>query len=137
MSETLTIKRTISGRRFSVEVPAAREPDGELGVHNRDLEAAELAIARALALEGPVDGDSFRYMRGALGLEQRRLAALVGVTPETMSRWEHDVLPVSRAAWLTLSTLVMERAGSAPGTLERLERLAAGEPPSAEVRLTL
>jgi DNA-binding transcriptional regulator YiaG len=137
MPETMTIARKVSGRRFSVEVPAEREPDGELSVSLEHARAAELAIAAALATEGPLDGESFRYMRGALGIEARRLAELIGVSAETVSRWENDVSPVSRAAWLMLGTLVMERAGRGPGSLERLQHLAEGEPPPKDVRLTL
>jgi hypothetical protein len=46
------------------------------------------------------------------------------VRPETITRWEKDQVPVDRAAWLTLSELVLERAGRPRALRERMERLA-------------
>lgn len=135
MRETITVTRRVSGRVFVVEVRAEREPDGELSISGEDLGAAETAIARSLASEGPVDGASFRFMRGALGLEAQRFAAFVGVPPETVSEWESGALPMHRAAWLVLTTLVLGDEGG--GRLARLERLAVAEPPPDEIRLTL
>lgn len=132
------ITRKISGRTFTVDVPVHwdEEADDYL-VTSDDLGAADLSMAAALALEGPVDSQSLRFMRAAIGLEQRRLAELLGVRPETVSRWENDVTSVDRAAWLVVAALVLERAGRQVPTLERLERLASGTVPQAEVRIPL
>jgi DNA-binding transcriptional regulator YiaG len=90
---------------------------------DRDLEAFELAIAAGLATKGPVDGEAFRFMRKAISLPAMELAGLLGVTPETVSRWEHGKLPVSRASFALLGAMVLERVHGSEATLERLRAL--------------
>lgn len=135
---TKPITRKISGRTFTVEVPVRWDEEAEdYVVDSDDLGAADLSMAAALALEGPVDSQSLRFMRAAIGLEQRRLAEFLGVRPETVSRWENDVTAVDRGAWLLVATLVLERAGQQVPTIERLERLLSGAKPEPEVRIPL
>ena len=88
MSEKMTLTRKVSGRVFTVELPAEREEEtGQLAVHIDVAQAGELAIAAALALEGPADGASFRFMRTTLGLRATELAGWLDVRAETLSSW--------------------------------------------------
>ena len=138
MTDTMMIKRHVAGRTFSVQVQAKCDPEtGERTVSARSAQSAELAIASALALEGPVTGEAFRYLRGVLGLSAVTLAGLFGVRPETVSRWERDTVPVSRSAWVALGALVLERAGRPPATMARLEHLSLGKPARKRVTIHL
>ena len=133
MNKTQPITRKVSGRVFSVDVPVTVDPEtGELEVAFADAQRAELAIASALAGEGPVDGESFRFMRAALGLPARKVGHLLGVSVETISRWENGARDVDRAAWFALGELVLEAAGRPVNARARMERIADGNKPSRD-----
>jgi DNA-binding transcriptional regulator YiaG len=130
-----TIKRKVAGRTFTVEVPAVRDAEYGDTVSLADLARAELEIASQLALEGPVSGEAFRYMRGALGIQAKDLATLLDVTPETVSRWENGARDLDRGAWIALGGMALEKAGKPTVTRERLERAARTEKPPRERHL--
>lgn len=138
MSEKMTLTRKVSGRVFTVELPAEREEEtGQLAVHIDVAQAGELAIAAALALEGPADGASFRFMRTTLGLRATELAGWLDVRAETLSRWETAERDVDRTAWLALGTLVLERLGRATDLQVRMQGLVDGVKPAKEARISL
>lgn len=128
-SDNLTTSSTTDDFRFgdtvfSVVVPCVRcEACGVVTIAPADSERAELAVAYALAAHGPVTGPAFRHMRNALGIARGDMARLLGVAPETVSRWEHGDRAVDRAAWLLVSTLVDERRAGRQDTLARLRSL--------------
>ncbi len=136
--KTLPLTRKVAGRTFSAEVPVTWEPGADdYVIEGEDAKRFERAVAQALAVEGPIDGETFSFMRRAFGIPQTRLASLLDVAQETVSRWETGALPMSRAAWLALRAVVMEQAAESSPALERLERLASGETPASDVRITL
>ena len=47
--------------------------------------------------KGRLAGAEIRFLRSWLGLSGRRFAKWSGVTPETVSRWEHDKAPISES----------------------------------------
>lgn len=53
-----------------------------------------------------VDGAVIKCARKALGLKQAELAALLDVTPETVSRWENDREPTQRATQLAVAAII-------------------------------
>jgi DNA-binding transcriptional regulator YiaG len=123
MKKPLT--RTIAGHKLTVDVEVGLDPEThEETVSLAEAQRAELEMAAALAESGPVVGETFVWMRKALGLQSKQLARLLDVRPETITRWETDVVPVDRAAWFTLSELVLERIGRPRDLHQRLERLA-------------
>jgi DNA-binding transcriptional regulator YiaG len=122
-----TITRKVAGRRYSVNVPEDRDPEtGESLVSAQDLKRAELAIAAAIALDGPPSGDAFSMMRRVLGLSAERLATLLDVKARTISRWETGATAVNRTAWVAVGDLVLEAAGKPIDARGRLERIADG-----------
>ena len=54
---------------------------------------AAVAITRAL-FPAKLGGPEIRFMRGALGLTAKKLAAKLEVREETVSRWEHGKEPI-------------------------------------------
>lgn len=134
-ASTITLKRSIAGRTLSAVIPARWDAEVEdYTAAADDARAGELAIAVELARTGPIHGEAFSWMRRCIGLSARKLAELLDVRHETISRWENGAAPVDRAAWLVLGDLVLDHAGAHAPTMERAERLTARKrPPSRTV----
>lgn len=80
----------VAGVSFTAELSCTRcESCGETFVTSEALGRLELAAAAELAAMGRRTGVALRFMRKALGLRAGELAALLGVAPETFSRWEN------------------------------------------------
>ena len=66
------------------------------GVSLPDPEGLEAAIALTRAcLPTRLDGETIRFMRGALGLRSKEMARHLEVRDETLSRWENDKEQIS------------------------------------------
>jgi len=134
----VSVELTRAGVAFVADVPG--EACGACGANTvgyRMLKAFELAAARWLATSGLHSSEAFRFMRKALGLKAQELAALLGTTKETVSRWEHGKHAIDRPTFAVLATLVIDASKDRRSTLrKRLETMGA-EPslPSEPVRL--
>jgi transcriptional regulator with XRE-family HTH domain len=125
-AKKITIRRKIDGHVFTVDVPAVEHVPGEVGVELEMARAAEVAIACAVGAGAP-SAAGLRYIRGALGLSGVRLAQLLDVRPETLSRWESGASNFDRTTWLAVGALARERAGIPLRTVESsLDALAQG-----------
>lgn len=134
-AKKLTITRRIDGRTFSVDVPTVEREPGEVGVDLEMARGAEVAIACAVAA-GPPSPAGLRFIRGALGMSGVRLAQLLDVRPETLSRWESGASNFDRTTWLAVGALARERAGMPLSTVEAsLEALADRTKPRKHVRV--
>jgi putative zinc finger/helix-turn-helix YgiT family protein len=130
-------KLEVAGRSFSVETPVLECPKcGEVVLDLDDVGRAELAVAQSLATEGPVDGETFRFMRKVLGLKAVDVASLFGVAPETVSRWETGARDVDKGSWALLGTMVVERINGQENTLQRLRSLSKGKRPPRRTKLS-
>ncbi|MFZ5439517.1 MAG: type II TA system antitoxin MqsA family protein [Myxococcota bacterium] len=109
---------------FTARVPAlkCRECE-ELYLDGPSLERFELRVAVELARAGEASGDVMRFMRKAAGLRARELAELLGVTPETVSRWETGKQPMEHRAMAVVGSLVVERFEGRTSTLDNLRAL--------------
>jgi DNA-binding transcriptional regulator YiaG len=74
------------------------------------------AAAVVLSEAADVGGAEIRFARKSLGITQARLAALLDVAPETVSRWETSSETMSRVSRLALLSVVRDA-----GALSRLE----------------
>jgi transcriptional regulator with XRE-family HTH domain len=130
--------RELSGTRFLVTVPAfVCKGCRAVFMQGAALEHADLEIACVLARSGPASGETFRFIRKALGLRSASAAALLDVTAETVSRWEHGQRPVDKCAWIALGSLVLEKFDRAPETMARLLMLQQPASPARLVRIDL
>ncbi len=77
-------------------------------------QAANLRAASTLAQWGLVSGDTFAFMRSAVGLTQADVATLYGVPLLTVMNWENNVVPVPRSIWLCMSYRVCLQDGRSP-----------------------
>ncbi len=74
---------------FVSELPVTLCPKcGESYVAHDVLAGFERGVARRLAEKGPATGETFRFMRKAIGLPAKEVASLLSTAPETVSRWK-------------------------------------------------
>jgi DNA-binding XRE family transcriptional regulator len=117
--------RQLFGSTFRATVPGTRcLACEEIYYDGLGLLRFELAIAGHLAAQGPVSGESLSWMRRALGLTGEKLAELLHVRSETLSRWETGKREVDYNAWLTASSLVLDEIEGRGATREKLEAIA-------------
>ena len=127
----------VAGRRFVVTLPAQSCRSCGVRVDPASRERMEIEIACELAREGPAVGETFRFMRRALRMRALDVAELLGITPETISRWENEQRSVDRAAWIALGSIVLERARQSTSTLERLRTFAKPAVTAKSIRIVL
>jgi putative zinc finger/helix-turn-helix YgiT family protein len=117
-------RRTVDGITFEGTLPAAvckscEEPSWDAAV----LERFELQIAAELARMGRCTPATFRFMRKAVGLSGVALAELLGVEPETVSRWENGARRIDRGVFVLLGGLVTDQLAGRDDTRKRLDAL--------------
>lgn len=134
---TTRIVITAAGHKFTATLPARKcAACGETYTSAPDHMGAELAAAAMLARSGEASGETFRFMRHVLGLRGADVGALLGVTFETVSRWESGTRAVDRLAWAALASVVIARAeGEARTTEAVLGAIATPKPLAKTVKL--
>ncbi len=129
-------KHVVDGVMFRVKMKASRcAKCGAETVAATELGAGELAVATWLVQNAVISGASFRFMRKALLLRANALADLLGVTNESVSRWENGKREVDRSAWALLASMVLDRAEGSARTADRLEALRKPARPRKDVTL--
>ena len=124
---------------FVSELPAMGcSKCGEFYIEQKEIVRFERKVARHLAERGPATGETFRFMRKAIGMPAREVAELLSTTPETISRWEKGTRPVDGWAWMTLGSLVLDELKGRRAVRARLQALKA-KPPAKQksVEVTL
>ncbi len=130
----------VGGVTFAGDVPhEACATCGERYLAAGDLERFELAAAVELARLGRRTGPALRFMRKALGFRAKELAALLGVAPETFSRWETGEREPDAHAFALVGGLAADRLDGTERTagLLRAAREPATSAPVGAVRLAL
>ena len=123
---------------FTARVPALKCREcGELYFDGPSLERFELRVAVELARSGEATGDVMRFMRKAAGLRALELAELLGVTAETVSRWETGRQPMEHRAMAVVGALVVERFEGRTSTLDNLKALRSPKKLGRRVELSL
>jgi len=116
----------VAGVTFHATVPCERcKACGETLLSDRTLERFELTVAVELARMGRRTGTALRYMRKALGYGSAELAALLGVTPETFSRWETGTRDPDAGAFALVGALAADRLEGHEGTAAMLRGIAS------------
>jgi DNA-binding transcriptional regulator YiaG len=123
LSPQTYVKRTRVGR-YKVEdssqvVSACANGHPELDLKQL-AEYERRAAVVVLSEAADVGGAEIRFARKALGLTQARIAGLLDVAPETVSRWETGSETMSRVSRLALLAVVRDARA--------LDRLAKNEP---------
>jgi YgiT-type zinc finger domain-containing protein len=133
---TTTVERTFPTRGGKVRAVVEDVPAlvcrgcGEAVVSGADLGRAELIAARRLIDAGARSGTLLSWTRRSLGLLATDLAGLLGVTAETVSRWENDRVEPEPAVWNVVADLVDDRLSGRTRTLDRLRTAVEPRRPS-------
>jgi DNA-binding transcriptional regulator YiaG len=105
----MSIERLVAGHTFRGKVRGLKCGSCNAGeVDGSVLRAFEVSVALALT-SAPPTGAAVKWVRKALGYTGAELGALLGVRPETVSRWERDERAVDHAAWALLGLLAMDQ----------------------------
>ena len=136
--ENTTVRESLTEVEYTffAQLPARKCAHcGAVQFSAETLAAFELNVAAKLAQAGVSSGESVRFMRKTLQLRAMDLATLLGVTPETVSRWETGKLPVEHRALALLGSLVLERAEGRTTILDLLRLLNKPEPLNRDVEI--
>jgi putative zinc finger/helix-turn-helix YgiT family protein len=132
---TTTVERTFPARSGKVRAVVENVPAlvcrgcGEALVAGEDLARTELIAASRLIDVGARSGALLSWTRRALGLLATDLAALLGITAETVSRWENDRVEPEPAVWNVVADLVDDRLEGSTRTRDRLRTAAVSRRP--------
>lgn len=103
-------------------LPSRVLKDGTALITAEQQQQLELRAAITVLTEVElVDGDVLKFARKSLGLRQADFAELLGVSPETVSRWENGADPFKRTVQLAVLAVVKEfkNTGSLPRPLRK------------------
>ena len=120
---------TVAGIEFTTELPG-----GQCGscsgrtIHGDAAARFELQVAAELMTRGLRSGETFRFMRKALGMKAADLAQVMNVAAETLSRWENDQREVDWPEFLLLGSLVDDKLAGRTTVLTRARALAEPRP---------
>ena len=79
-----------------------------------------------------VSGQNLKVMRTHLGYIGTEFSKILGVAPETLSRWENNKSKVPRHTYILVQKLVKEKIQGKTGTLDDLKRHSEGGNPTKE-----
>ena len=89
-----------------------------------DVQGLHQALALAIVhLPRPITPKEFRFLRIELDLPQRRLAGLMGLTDQTIAKYEKDQSPITRLADTTLRNFFLESINQESKVRDILEEL--------------
>ena len=132
------LSERVAGHTFTATIRGERcAACGEVFYPGPAVEAFEIAVARALTSTDEASGETFKYARKAMGIRAEDLANLLGVTRETISRWETGKHPIDSAALAVLALMVKDAAQGSTATLDALRARREAKPLSKRVELKL
>ncbi|MBX3185815.1 MAG: hypothetical protein KF819_02325 [Labilithrix sp.] len=76
-------------------------------------------------------------MHGFLQLKGTELAAMLGVAPETLSRWESEAMPLNPLAWVTVAAMVLDKLEGRAVTTKQLRASVGGERSAIPIEVRL
>lgn len=116
---TAELKRHVAGRPFAGKLPARECTSCGMRYYDGpDLARFDLAVAITLANAAVTEPEALKFMRKSTERRAKEFAELLGVRPETVSRWESGKAGIDRATYAVIQQLLIDRlAGSS--TMEK------------------
>lgn len=99
------------------------------------LERFEELVALNLVRTGQRSGKALKFLRKYLGITASDLAQMLGVEPETVSRWENEKNEADPTTMITIAALVEDKAAGRTSTRDKLRVLQEPPPPGTIRRL--
>ena len=119
----------LAGVRFKPRWRVLRCPaDGTKVVPAKVRAAFESKAARHVATHGPMTGATLRLLRRTAGYSATALARLLGVTPESLSRWENTRQKLNVLVWVATAQLALDKLHGRSTVRKQLQAAAAVEP---------
>jgi DNA-binding transcriptional regulator YiaG len=115
---TITLKRNIGNLHFEAELPRASTKKD--AVEARYLLSFDQWITRKVCEFGEPSPDGLKFLRERDRLRATDFAELIGVVPETISRWENGKTEIPGSAWELVVTLAEQRIAGRTDTLDAL-----------------
>ena len=135
---TLDDSMDVCGHTFTAQVPAEKcEACGQISIQGHDMKLFELRIAVELAKAGLRTGESFKYLRKALGVDAAGLAGLLDVPVDFIGYWDKGEWPVDPRAHAVVCSLVLAKYDHRPSSLDCLAVLREPRKLARRVRVTL
>ena len=116
--KTVEMDLTVGGLHFEAKLPRAETQKD--AVEARYLIAFERFVVEKLCKHASPSPDGFKYLRTRTRLKSNEFAELIGVTPETVSRWEHEKNDMPPLAWEVMVSIAEEKLQGRTETLDRL-----------------
>jgi DNA-binding XRE family transcriptional regulator len=114
---------------FVAEVPATKCLDcGQTLSAPGALDVMAGRIVQEFLRAGDFNATALRIMRSLLRLKAVQMATLLGVRPETISRWETGRWPISRPAAIALGSLFADFLEGRETTRNLIQALQAPRP---------
>src|SRR5450432_3804101 len=118
------VSRHIAGHEFQSAIPARECTSCGMKYYaSDDLARFELATAITIANAALQVPEALKFMRKVTGLQAKQFADLLGVRPETVSRWESGKTPVDRATYSVLQQVLLDRLAGSSATEKGLRVL--------------
>lgn len=128
--------RRIGETTFSGRLPAlVCRSCKESFIAQSDLADFDARVALMLAGAGMAGPEVLRFLRKATGLQAKEFAQLLGVRPETVSRWEAGKAPMDRATLAIIRQILADRLEVRTGMAEFLRSLQKPKKLPAQVRV--
>lgn len=132
-AKTLTKDHVHAGVEFRVVMPGFECPaDGSWELSPETAKEFERKILLHIATHGPVTPSTMKLLHSATTLKGHELAALLGIAPETLSRWENGKEPINPTHWSLLAAMVRDKA-----TLRQVRAVRDAKPSSKPVPLEI
>jgi len=120
------VSRLLAGATFTAQVAGRRcAACGAQYAGQAALEEFDRRVARAVAAAGVATGEALRFMRKVVGVSAKEFADLLGVTPETLSRWEHGRRGMDPTALRILRAATLDECEGRTTTLDELRATQA------------
>lgn len=119
--ELAVCTRPIGPWTFTMELPAYPSRHG-IAFDSDDCIRMEYQIARWLIDHVAISRETLRFLRSTAGLKAKELAELVGVVPDTVTRWEKGDQNFDRLTWELVARMADEKLRGSTETLDRLRK---------------
>jgi len=118
MSKKGKLEVTIGGIRFVAEIP---ETEHDV-VEARHLALFERWVVKMLCQFGEPSRDGLRFLRTRSRLKASELVDLIGVSDETISRWENGKNDMPVSTWELMVTIAEEHVQGRSDTIDSLRK---------------
>jgi len=137
-SQTLERRRHVAGHVFTAKLPArVCAACGVSYFDDRVVAEFDALVAAELVEAGITTPEALKFIRKVTGLQGKEFAELLGVRPETVSRWEQGKRPIDRATYAVVRQLLHERARGVTATTDYLRSLHKPKRLPKTVRIAL